>query len=401
MGPVPGRTPPTSTLDKRTHVCHTRHVKLTVQLKLLPSPEDAAALLATLERANDAANAISETAWQTSTFGQWALHKACYYAIKARFDLNAQVVVRVLAKVADAYKLDRKVARVFRRHGSLAYDDRILRYGETYVSLWTVEGRRQIPFVCADRARRLLAFRQGESDLVYRDGAFYLFATVNYEEPPEGDVEEVLGVDLGVVNLAVDSDGNRYSGKHVTNLRRRQRRLRAKLSAKWTTSSRRLQKKRRRKERRFATHINHRISKQIVAEAKRTKRAIALEDLKGIRSRVRARKPQRATLHSWSFAQLRSFLEYKATMAGVRIVFVDPRNTSRTCPSCGHCAKENRPDQATFLCQRCGLAGLADLIAALNIRVRGWAVVSQPDADAVGSASRPRREPMPPASAGR
>jgi len=216
-----------------------------------------------------------------------------------------------------------------------------------------------------------------------------------------GEIEEVIGVDLGVINLAVDSDGNRYSGTHVNNLRRRQRRLRAKLSAKWTTSSRRLYRKRRRKERRFATHVNHRISKRIVAEAKRTKRAIALEELHGIRSRVRVRKPQRATFHSWSFHQLRSFLEYKAKLAGVRVIFVDPRNTSRTCPACGHCAKENRPDQATFQCQSCGLAGLADLIAALNIRVRGWAVVSRPHADAVGSASHPAGSAMPPALAGR
>jgi putative transposase len=362
-------------------------VKLTVQLKLLPSGEDAAALLATLERANDAADAISETAWQSRTFGQWALHKAVYYDIKVRFDLNAQVVVRVIAKVADAYKLDRKRLRTFRRYGSVAYDDRNLRYGTDHISIWTVDGRKQIPFVCEDRTRRLLAFRQGESDLVYRDGTFYLFATINYDEPPIGDVEDVLGIDLGVVNIAVDSDGNRHSGRHVNNLRRRHRRLRAKTAAKWTRSSRRLHRKRRRKERRFTTHVNHTIAKRIVAEAQRTKRAIALEDLRGIRSRVRARKSQRATLHSWSFYQLRAFLEYKAKLAGVRVISVDPRNTSRTCPSCGHCAKENRPDQATFRCQSCGLAGLADLIAALNIRVRGWAAVNQPNANAVGLAS--------------
>jgi putative transposase len=389
------------TLDNTSAIVYPRCVKLTVQLKLLPSPEDAAALLSTLERTNDAANAISQAAWETRTFGRFALQKATYHQIKARFGLTAQLVVRVTAKVADAYKQDRKRLRLFRRHGSIAYDDRILRYGTDRLSIWTVEGRRSLPFVGDDRACRLLADRQGESDLVYRDGNWYLFATIHVEEPPLGEIEEVIGVDLGVINLAVDSDGNRYSGTHVNNLRRRQRRLRAKLSAKWTTSSRRLYRKRRRKERRFATHVNHRISKRIVAEAKRTKRAIALEELHGIRSRVRVRKPQRATFHSWSFHQLRSFLEYKAKLAGVRVIFVDPRNTSRTCPACGHCAKENRPDQATFQCQSCGLAGLADLIAALNIRVRGWAVVSRPHADAVGSASHPAGSAMPPALAGR
>jgi putative transposase len=362
-------------------------VKLIVRLNLLTTREDHAALLATLEHANDAANAISETAWTMRVFGQYALHKLCYSDIRARFNLGAQVAVRLLAKVADAYKLDRKRPRLFRRHGSIAYDDRILKYFPERVSIWTVEGRRQIPFLCDDRTRKLLKNRQGESDLVYRDGAWLLYATVNSIEPPTDDAEDVIGIDLGVVNLAVDSDGNRHSGAHVNSLRQRHRRLRAKLSRKYTPSARRRLNRRRRKERRFATWVNHNLSKRIVAEAQRTKRAIALEELKGIRTRIRARKPQRATLHSWSFHQLRSFIEYKAKMAGVRVIFVDPRNTSRTCPCCGHCAKENRPDQATFRCQRCGLAGLADLIAALNIRVRGWAALSQPNADAVGSAS--------------
>src|SRR2546429_6272631 len=120
-------------------------MKLTVCLKLKTGPEDQAALLATLERANATANAVSTIAWETRTFGQYALQKACYQDIRARFDLTAQVVIRLLAKVADAYKLDRGRQRRFRPHGSIAYDDRILRYGDTQVSIWTVEGRRSLP----------------------------------------------------------------------------------------------------------------------------------------------------------------------------------------------------------------------------------------------------------------
>jgi IS605 OrfB family transposase len=368
-------------------------VKLTVCLKLKTTPADDAALLATLDRANAAANAVSAVAWETQTFGQYALQKICYHDIRGRFDLTAQVVIRLLAKVADAYKLDRERQRRFRPQGSIAYDDRILRYGEDRVSIWTVEGRRVLPFACDDRSRRLLAGRQGESDLVHRDGVFYLFATVNYEEPPEGPVEDVIGVDLGIVNIAVDSDGERHSGSHVNCLRHRHRRLRSRLKRLYTRSAKRLFKKRRRKEERFARNINHTISKRLVAEAQRTKRALALEDLQGIRTRVRARKPQRATLSSWSFAQLRSFLEYKAQMAGVPVIAVDPRNTSRTCPACGHCEKANRVSQERFHCKRCGLAGLADFFAALILRDRGRAVVGQPNADAVGSANHTAGEP--------
>jgi putative transposase len=121
--------------------------------------------------------------------------------------------------------------------------------------------------------------------------------------------------------------------------------------------------------------VNHTISKRIVETAERTKRAISLEDLKGIRTRVRARRQQRTQLHRWSFAQRRCFIDYKARRAGVRVVLVDPRNTSRRCPACGYTDKANRPNQSTFCCVSCGCAGHADTIAAGNIRALGRAVV--------------------------
>jgi IS605 OrfB family transposase len=224
----------------------------------------------------------------------------------------------------------------------------------------------------------LLAHQHGESDLAYRDGAWYLYATVEYTEPPESETTDWVGVDLGIVNIAVTSDGEVHTGGQVNALRRRHRKVRQRLQRKGTTSAKRLLKRRRLKERRFGTWLNHTISKRIVADCERTKRGIVLEDLKHIRSRVRARRSQRATLHSWSFGQLQAFVTYKARMQGVPVRFVDPRNTSRRCPACGHTEKGNRPDQATFLCKSCGLAGLADLIPARNLSVLGRAAVNQP-----------------------
>jgi IS605 OrfB family transposase len=133
-------------------------------------------------------------------------------------------------------------------------------------------------------------------------------------------------------------------------------------------------------ERRFATHTNHVIAKRLVSAAQPgtlwVKRQIALEDLKHIQTRVRARQSQRPVLKSWAFHQLQQFVRYKARLCGVPVQFVDPRNTSRTCPACGHCAKANRKTQAHFLCTQCAYAGQADVIAAVNIGRR--AVVSQP-----------------------
>src|SRR5262249_50210054 len=122
-----------------------------------------------------------------------------------------------------------------------------------------------------------------------------------------------------------------------------------------------------RREARFQRDTNHCISKKLVQKAAVSRKALALEDLSGIRARVTVRHDQRYERHSWAFFQLRQFLTYKAAWAGVPVHLVDPRNTSRTCSACGHCEKANRKSQAEFLCQRCGFAAHADENAALNI----------------------------------
>ena len=239
------------------------------------------------------------------------------------------------------------------------------------MSIWTVAGRQEIAFVCGAHQQALLDNRKGETDLVCRAGQWFLHATVDVAEEPEVHVTDVLGVDLGIVNIAADSDGKLYSGAQVNGLRHRYRRARARLQRRRTRSARRLLVRRRRRESRFATNVNHTLSKRIVAVAQGTGRGIALEDLSGIRERGSVSRPQRATLHSWAFDQLRHFVAYKALLAGVAVVYVDPRNTSRTCPACGLVDRRNRPSQARFECAGCGLAGHADTIAAQNIRARG------------------------------
>lgn len=353
-------------------------MKLMAQAKLLPTTEQAQALRETLERTNALCNWLSAWAWEHQTFRQFPLHYGCYHAARERFGLSAQITVRAEAKVSDAYKLDHRSKRAFALHGAISYDSRILRWkiAPSEVSIWTVAGRQTIPFVCGERQRTLLQFQQGESDLALVNGEWFLFATCNVDEPEPGDVTDFLGVDMGIVNIASDSDGTVYSGAEVNGLRHRHRRLRAKLQSKGTKSAKRVLKNRRRKESRFAKHVNHCISKKIVAAAERTKRGIALEDLKGIRTRVRVRQPQRATLSSWSFAQLGGFIHYKAALAGIPLVFVDPRNTSRTCPTCGLVDNRNRPSQSVFSCVSCGFSGPADTIAACNIARR--AAVRQP-----------------------
>lgn len=347
-------------------------MKLVAKVKLLPASEQAILLKKTLETANRACNFISKRAWETKTFSNFALSKVVYADTRKEFGLTAQLATRCISKVADAYKIDHKSKRTFRKHGAIDYDDRILnwRMADSTVSIWCMGGRQKMPFIAGAYQLELLKHRQGQSSLALIGGKFYLFAVCDIEEPAPADVEGYLGVDTGIVNIASDSDGNIYSGKTVSAVRHRNQKLRSKLQKKGTHQAKRLLKKRSGRESRFSKHTNHVISKRIVATAKDTGRGIALEDLSGIRDRVTVRKSQRATLHSWSFYDLRAKISYKTQRAGVPVEVVDPRNTSRTCPECGHIDKKNRKTQSSFKCVSCGHSGLADTIAAVNISRR-------------------------------
>ncbi len=199
-------------------------------------------------------------------------------------------------------------------------------------------------------------------------------------------VRDLLGVDLGVVNLVTTSDGDTHSGERIeacrtSYARRRQRLQRAAHAAQRDgmrpKNIRRALPRTAMRAARFRRDVNHCISKARVAEATGTGRGLALENLTPIRARTQFRQPQRAKMSGWSFAQLRSFVEYKAQLAGVPVVLVDPRNTSKGCSACGHVAKANRPSQARFSCKQCGYTANADFNAALNIKYRAPVNASQ------------------------
>ena len=353
-------------------------MKLVAVLKMLPSRGQAACLKATLARCNEACTWLSAIGFERGVLRQYEMHKLAYTDMRERFGLTAQAAVRSIAKVADAFKVNRSVAPVFRKDAAQPYDDRIIRFVKdgTAVNLWTVEGRITVPVVMGEHQQRLMAYRKGEVDLCFVRGKWMLAATCDIPETDEFKAADWLGVDFGIVSLAADSDGTVHTGADVERVRDRLARRRHGLQKRGTKAAKRRLRKLAGKEARFRRHTNHVISKVIVQTAERTERGIALEELKGIRGRVTARRSQRSRLHSWSFRQLRVFVAYKAARAGVPLVAVDPRYTSQTCSCCGVIDRKNRPNQATFSCVSCGHSEAADLNAARNIRAK--AVVTPP-----------------------
>jgi putative transposase len=356
-------------------------VLVTESLKLAPSPEQADALLATMRACNAASNRAAEIAFEHQTANKMRMHPLAYRTLREEFGLPAQMATRAIGKACDAYKRNKKIKPSFRSLGAVPYDKRTLSWKtRDSVSILTLGGRVIVPVVYQGRWLSTAgAAVRNMATLIYRDGSFYLAVVIDVPEPPQGpEPEQWLGVDLGIVNIAADSDGNTYCGKAVRAVRYRNRQLRARLQSKGTKSARRLLAKRRRRESWFARDVNHVISKTLVSEAQGTGRGIKLEELSGINGRTTVRKAQRADRLSWSFYQLRAFITYKAALAGVPVVLVDPRNTSRECPGCSHISKANRRTQERFACTQCGFAGPADIIAARNIS--GRAAASQPNA---------------------
>ncbi len=343
-------------------------MKLTLQMQLLPDTEQKPVLLATMERFNEAATFAAKLGFEHGVFSQQSIHKLAYREIRERFGLSAQMAVRAIGKAVECFHRDKSRCPVFKPRSAICYDNRILGFkGLDKVSLWTLEGRMLFPLVYGAYQSERFDRMKGQVDLVYRGGKFYLYATVEMPENAPITPAEFLGVDLGIVNIAVDSDGTVHSGEAVEKIRRRHQTSRKTRQRKGTKSAKKQLKELAGKEARFRKQENHRISKTIVAVAKGTGRGIALEDLKGIRDRVSVGRRQRNRHSGWSFFQLRSFVEYKAALAGVPVVAVDPHNTSKTCSVCGHCERANRPTRDTFLCKHCGYSSNADLNSARNL----------------------------------
>lgn len=349
-------------------------MKLTLKIKLLPTVEQADLLLETIRESNAVCNAISEVAWSKKVFNNFKLHHEVYHDYKATFKLSSQCLIRAVAKVADAYKLDKKTKRTFRPLGSIAYDSRIMTYKpDNIVSLWCIGGRQKINFVCHNTA--YLPYIKGEADLVYKKGKFYLFQTVDVPEQDVDDIENFIGIDFGLTDIVVTSDGVKRSADWINSYREQRQKVRSSIQSKGTRSSKRLLKRLSGKERTTASIINHTIAKSIVKSAKEKGKGISIEDLTNIRfTSKRRNKKFRTKLGNWSFGQLRSFLTYKAALNGVKLVAVEPRYTSQTCSCCKHIGKRSNK---VFKCtnNKCEVDVIdADFNAAQNIALLGISV---------------------------
>ena len=224
----------------------------------------------------------------------------------------------------------------------------------------------------------------GASQLVYEKKKWFFL--LSYKFTPESvDVnpEKVLGVDLGVVNaLCAGSVENPHDSFYIKGteaiepIRRLEARKRdLQKQARYPGDGRIGHGTKTRVSPVYQTRdaiarmqdtLNHRWSRALIDFAcKKGYGTIQMEDLSGIKA-LESEKPY---LKHWTYFDLQSKIIYKAEEKGIRVVKVNPKCTSLRCSACGYISKENRKNQAKFLCVNCGYRHNADYNAAQNLSI--------------------------------
>lgn len=305
-----------------------------------------------------------------STYSKAKAHASLYEELRGRYpDVPSAFVQAMRDTASEACRAVKLATTPHKRPASgIRYDRRTM----------TLRGEQLTLSCIGKRVRVILEIPEHLRDVFYGDAWKLKGATLTYErrrgrfwirlvyEAPTPPVEKgrTLGIDRGIYNLAVTSDGKQHSGSELRANQRRYLYNRRTLQAKGTPSARRRLKAMSGREQRFSRNANHCISKEIANTEGVT--TFVLEDLAGINHKRRGKRINK-WLSSWPFYQLSLFLTYKAEALGKKVAYVDARYTSQKCSRCGHTAKDNRK-KSRFCCKRCGFCAHADHNAAMNIR---------------------------------
>lgn len=351
----------------------------TVTLKLALPSGGSTALLDTMRAYSTAFNTSSEWGFSNHTWNKVENHKATYRDVRASVpDLPSSLVQGARDCACDALKAVKcKTVPVRKPLAAMRYNSRVIAVNMAHgtASIATVRGRIKATFPVSEYHRKYLPWMIKSSTVSYDRQKKAFFLHVSVEHPDVAPVQDthVLGIDRGVVNVAVCSDNTFFNSKCAKNARSKYAHLRKELQSKGTRSAKRKLRKMSGRERRFVTDVNHCISKQIVAS---DYTVFALEDLTKIRVQKRRSRSFNRKLNNWAFYELEQFIRYKAEARGKQVVLVDARYTSQKCSACGHTYKGNR-DGSSFRCRRCGFQLHADLNAARNIAQAGISGLSR------------------------
>jgi IS605 OrfB family transposase len=322
---------------------------------------------------NNICQEIIDYGWEQKTWNKNKLHYGTYKNIRTKYPMFSSAMVQTARDQASeiikrTLKSKRKLGKPIKNSLSgIRYDKRCLSvlFDKNVVSINTTFGRIKLPFVLAEYYSQYKGWKYTNAQLIRRkDKNYYLNLQMCQELPIKNKDCNIVGIDLGIKNIAVCSDNTFYNSKKLKNIKGKYQKLKRDLQSIGTKSAKRKLQRISRKENRFVRDVNHCISKKIV-NANYT--VFALENLKNIRYNVRTyNKKLNRMIGNWSFAMLQGFVQYKAERLGKSIVFVRPYYTSQQCSKCGCIKKENRVGNV-FKCKDCRFELNADLNASRNI----------------------------------
>lgn len=365
----------------KAFICYNAHMQRTIRIQLEPSPSQVQQLAETSRQFTAVFNAVCTQGWSEQLSNGVKLHHATYYPLKADYphlvsDLHIQARVKATEALLSALALLKAGHMVNQPRSDICpprYNRHTFRidWESRTVRLSLVGGRQTIHFRLPDYSAKYAGHPVDMADLIERDGRWWLHVVVTLPAPEVEPTGQVVGIDLGLSRPAVSSTNRFLGNRGWKAIEGRLFRLKRALQKKGTRSAKRHLRRVRQKQARFRRTSDHVLSKQIVALVQ-PGGTVVLENLTGIRGRVKMRRKTETQrrLHSWSFAQLRGYIEYKAEERGCMVVAVDPRHTSQACSRCGHTARNNRRSRALFVCRKCGLRLHADLNGARNIAAK-------------------------------
>lgn len=356
------------------------NVLRTITFKLQLSKPDSEALLSTMKAYTKAFSISAKWGYENHSWNRVDNHNATYKQIRQTVpELPSSLVQGARDCACEALKAVKCETLPERKPlSAMRYNQRVitLNIEKGAATIATNEGRIKALFYVPASYEKYFGWTIKSSTVSYRKRSkeFYLHVSLESSDPKTVEEMKVLGIDRGIVNIAVCSNNKFYNSKAVKNVRARNAYLRKKLQAKGTPSAKRKLRKLSGKERRFSANVNHCISKDIVNS---DYTVFALEDLSKIRVQKRKGKEFNKKLNSWPFYQLEQFITYKAEGSGKQVILVDARYTSQKCSKCGHTYKGNREGSA-FKCRKCGFELHADLNASRNIAQAGISCLSRP-----------------------
>jgi putative transposase len=330
----------------------------TLKIKLDRSNE----LIQTARLWNAACQDVIDYGFAAHDYNKTRLNRATYKDLRGRYPtLPSALLQTARDQASDMLKRLKFKKKPFKHPlGAVRFDIRSMKVflESGYCKLTTAFGRLRYDFQLAEYYQKYATWNVMNAQLKITKNACYINIQVEKPDPEPITGDTRLGVDLGINNIAVFSDNAFWESGPVKAVKGKYQYLRSKLQSKGTRSAKRKLCELSGRERRFQKDVNHQIANWIVSKPYDI---IALEDLTNIKNGKKNKK-----LGKWSFAELRSIVEYKATEIGKKVVAIDPRYTSRTCSRCGFRKKENRNGR-TFKCKSCGFQIDADLNASRNI----------------------------------